>query len=269
MKRWPGALVLTCLLAAASPARTAEEIQVFNGNLAGIGQFVYTQHGNFTFDGRRVPDFPGGFIAHHGFIANSELAIGLTPWWEIGFHAPFAREESGAVHSTGLKVRHLFAVPDAQNREFIYGVNVEFSRNTPQFAETPWTIGFRPFIGWRKNDWEFFVNPIVEVGLGPGGEADFMPAARIAKAITKEFALGVEYHSAWGPLAHLPGVNDQSHQLFAVTNFTVSGFAVEAGLGVGLTGGSDRWVGKLIVARELNEATPQQPVTPIRTLPRR
>jgi hypothetical protein len=32
----------------------------------------------------------------------------------------------------------------------------------------------------RNKEWEFIINPIVDIGFGALGEADFLPAARLA-----------------------------------------------------------------------------------------
>jgi CHRD domain len=40
--------------------------------------------------------------------------------------------------------------------------------------------GIRPIIGFRKNDVEFIVNPIVDIGFGNNGDVTFTPAARLS-----------------------------------------------------------------------------------------
>ena len=40
----------------------------------------------------------------------------------------------------------------------------------------------RPIIGWRNPQWEFIVNPIVDLGFGTFGDIDFLPAARLARS---------------------------------------------------------------------------------------
>jgi hypothetical protein len=50
----------------------------------------------------------------------------------------------------------------------------------PQFSETLWNMENRPIVGWRKDDYEFIINPIVDLGFGQNGGADFAPCARFA-----------------------------------------------------------------------------------------
>ena len=105
----------------------------------------------------------------------------MTNWWEAGFYLPFAANGVGEFYSDGAKIRSLFVVPDAAKRSFFYGVNLELGYEMPQFSQTPWNLEIRPIIGVRNSEWELIANPIVDVGFGPGGEADFAPALRLAR----------------------------------------------------------------------------------------
>ena len=53
------ALFVVCAMTA---ARADDEIQVYNAEIAEIGQWTIEQHLNYTFDGRKEPDFPGGLV---------------------------------------------------------------------------------------------------------------------------------------------------------------------------------------------------------------
>jgi hypothetical protein len=179
---------LACLVAAPLWALTAgsalavdqvhDEIQVYNANINDVGQWSYEQHLNFAVIGQKQPEFPGGFTSNRSLQGTPEFAYGITNWWEVGFYLPFGVSGSGEFLSNGTKLRSLFAVPDAGKRSFFYGVNFELSYEMPQFAATPWNMEIRPIIGVRNKEWEFIINPIVDIGFGPGGEADVAPAAR-------------------------------------------------------------------------------------------
>ena len=85
-------------------------------------------------------------------------------------------------------------VPDAEKRNFFYGVNFELGYEMPQFSPTPWGLEIRPIIGVRNKEWEFIVNPIVDLSFGPGSEADFLPAARLARNLGEDRFIGLEYY---------------------------------------------------------------------------
>jgi hypothetical protein len=147
--------------------------------------------------GRTEPDFPGGLSANHSLQGTPELAYGITDWCEIGFYAPFA-VAGGQLLSNGAKVRNLFVVPNAEKRDFFYGINFEFSYQTPPFSLSRYALEIRPIIGVRNKDWEFVVNPIVDISFGGSGQADFAPALRVARNLGEDRLIGIEYYGDFG-----------------------------------------------------------------------
>jgi hypothetical protein len=99
----------------------------------------------------------------------------------------------------------------------------------------------------RNKEWEFIVNPIVDVSFGPGGEADFAPAARLARNVGEDRFVGLEYYADYGKIGNILPLPQQSQQLFAVTDFKVKDVDVELGIGYGFTPGSDRLLFKAII----------------------
>jgi hypothetical protein len=150
--------------------------------------------------------------------------------------------------SDAFKLRTLFVTPNADQRNFFYGVNFEFSHEMPKFAQTRFGLEIRPIIGVRSASWEFIVNPIVDIGFGKNGEADFTPAARLARKLDSDLFVGLEYYADLGEIGNFKKLADQQHTLFAVTDFKLGVFGVNFGVGYGLTPASDRFVVKTIVA---------------------
>ena len=235
-----------------------DEIQVYNAEIAKVGQWTLQQHLNYAIKGRTDPDFEGGIIPNHALNGTPELAYGLTEWWEIGFYAPFAVDQAGEFSSNAGKIRTLFATPNAAKREFFYGVNTELSYATARFSETRWNMEVRPIIGWRKNNIEFIINPIVDIGFGVNGDVTFAPAARLARNFGENFALGVEYYTGLGPIQNILPFTDQQHNIYAVTDFKIGRWEVNAGIGYGLTQASDRWMAKMIIGTDLNEGASEK-----------
>jgi hypothetical protein len=235
------------LIASAGAGFADDEIQIYNAQIAAVGQWTFEQHLNYTFNGRKQADFPGGLVPNHALNGTPEFAYGMTDWWEIGFYIPFAVSGSGAFLSNGAKIRTLFAVPHAGERNFFYGVNFELSYETSPFSQTRFASEIRPIVGVRNKEWEFIVNPIVDIGLGALGEADFLPAARLARNLGQDRFVGVEYYTDLGKIGDFPPFEQQRHQIFGVTDFKLGAFDIELGLGYGLTSGSDRLVAKAII----------------------
>jgi hypothetical protein len=243
----------TLFVASTLSARAADEIQVYNAEIAKVGQWTFQLHNNYAFIGRKEPDFPGGLVPNHALQGTGEWAYGITDWWEMGFYTPYAVDQELTPYSNAIKIRQLFVIPNAAEREFFYGVNFEFSYAMPQFLDTRWLIEMRPIVGWRKGDYEFIINPIVDFGIGQNGGADFAPAARFARNLGENFAVGFEYYTDLGrPQDRLP-FNEQQHNLYAVVDFKIGRFDVNAGVGYGLTHGSDRLMAKMIIGTDLTE----------------
>jgi hypothetical protein len=224
-----------------------DEIQVYNAEIAEVGQWTYQQHLNYAAVGQTQPEVPGGFSSNRSLQGTPEFAYGITDWWEGGFYLPFAVTGSGQLLSDGAKIRSLFVVPDAAKRSFFYGVNFELGYEMPRFASSPWGLEIRPIVGVRNAQWEFIVNPIVDLSFGSGGEADFAPALRLARNLGNDWYVGLEYYGDFGKIGDFLPPQQQSQQLFAVTDFKAGVVDVELGVGYGFTGGSDRLVAKAII----------------------
>ena len=232
---------------AAAADQVHDEIQVYNAEIAEVGQWTYQQHFNYAAVGQTQPEVPGGFSSNHGLQGTPEFAYGITDWWEAGFYLPFAVTGSGQLLSDGAKLRSLFVVPDAAKRSFFYGVNFELGYEMPRFASNPWGLEIRPIVGVRNAQWEFIVNPIVDLSFGAGGEADFAPALRLARNLGNDWYVGLEYYGDFGKIGDFLPLQQQSQQLFAVTDFKAGVVDVELGVGYGFTPGSDRVVAKAII----------------------
>jgi len=236
-----GALILL-----GSSAHATDEIQVYNAGIAAVGQFTIQQHLNYVALGQKDPPFPGGFPSNHSLNGTPEFAYGVTDWWELGLYLPFAVQDRQFL-SDAFKLRTLFVSPHAEQRNFFYGVNFELSYEMPKFAQTRWGLEIRPIIGVRNSQYEFIVNPIVDIGFGRKGEVDFAPAARLARNFGNDVFAGFEYYADFGEIGNFSKLADQQHTLFAVTDFKAGEFDVNFGVGYGLTPASDRLVVKTII----------------------
>jgi hypothetical protein len=240
-------IVMAIGLPAFAADQVHDEIQVYDGAIADVGQWTLEQHLNYAATGQKQPEVPGGFASNRALQGTPEFAYGITDWWEGGFYIPFAASDSGQFLSDGAKIRSLFVTPDAAKRDFFYGVNFELGYEMPRFATKPWGLEIRPIIGIRNSEWDFIVNPIVDLSFGAGGEADFAPAVRLARNLGEDRYIGLEYYADFGKIGDFLPAEQQSQQIFAVTDFKVSQVDVELGAGYGFTTGSDRFVLKAIL----------------------
>ena len=239
-------------LAIPAQAQT-DEIQVYDAAIAKPGVFNLTWHNNYTPSGRKTPDFPGGVFPDHTLNGVTEWAYGAAPWFEAGVYAPlYSVESNGDLKINGMKLRALFVSPDADNRTFFYGINFEFSYNSTDWDTKRFTSEIRPIFGWHLGKLDFIFNPILDNSYEGISRLDFAPATRVAYHVSDKFALALEEYDDFGPLRGFYSSRNQTHQLFAVADFTMGDVNVEPGMGWGFTPASDNMVLKLILSKDLN-----------------
>src|SRR5690349_290 len=140
------ALVLLAVLAVATPATAqTDEIQVYDGGLSGTGVVNLTLHDNFIAAGSKVPAFPGAVTADGSLNGVPEWAVGVTSWMELGLYLPvYSHDQTLGWVLDGVKPRVLVAVPHADDRRFVYGVNFEFSINGEHWDQRRYSSEVRP-----------------------------------------------------------------------------------------------------------------------------
>jgi hypothetical protein len=243
------AIVATAGIAAAQ----SDEIQVYDAGLAAPGIFNLTWHNNYTPKGVDTPAFPGAIVADQSWNGVTEWALGVTDWFETGLYLPlYSFDKNYGATFDGFKLRELFAVPHADERGFVYGVNFEFSWNSKRWDETRITSEIRPIVGWHLERVDVIFNPILDTAYDGFKNLDFAPSVRVAYNVTPIWALAVEEYADYGPLHDFYSANEQSHQLYGVVDYGTKFGDIEAGVGFGLTDGSDALTFKVLFARDLN-----------------
>jgi hypothetical protein len=232
----------------------ADEIQVYDGSLAPVGTFNLTLHNNFTPRGQTTPAFPGAVVADKSLNGVPEWALGVTPWFEAGLYLPlYSRDKDSGLGLDGFKLRALFAVPNADDRRFVYGANFEFSINAKRWDAKRYTSEVRPIIGWHLKPIDIIINPIVDTAYDGLENLEFVPASRLAYNFKSGWAAALEEYGDFGPVHGFLPFSGQAHQLYGVVDCTWKGWDIEAGVGFGLTDASDALTLKLILARDLNK----------------
>jgi hypothetical protein len=250
-----GVTALALLGVAQTSFAQTDEIQVYDASHADPGVFNLTWHNNFTPSGQKMPGFAGGNVADKSFNGVTEWAYGVTPWFEGGLYLPlYSIDKNRGATLNGFKLRALFAVPHADERKFIYGVNFEFSINSRHWDVNRITSEIRPIIGWHLKPVDIIVNPILDTGYDGLRNLTFAPAVRVAYHFSDMWAAAIEEYADYGPLHAFFPRRDQGHQLYAVVDRTSKVLDVEFGVGFGLTDASDKLVLKLMLVRDFNTA---------------
>ncbi len=240
------------LLPRAARAQT-DEIQVYNGEIAAPGVLNLTLHDNYTPDGLKTPAFPGAVVPNGVLNGVPEFAYGVNPGFEAGLYLPlYSVPRAGGLQLDGFKLRALFVEPDAAKQSFFYGMNFEFSFNSKHWDPNPYTSEIRPILGWRLGKADIIVNPILDNSWKGISHLDFAPSTRIGYNLTPAWAVAAEEYDDFGQIRRFERPNAQSHQLFAVVDYTGKPIDIEMGVGFGLTPNTDRLTLKLILSRDLN-----------------
>jgi len=249
--------VLAFILVAAPALAIAQtdEIQVYDAAIAEQGIFNLEVHTNWTPIGRKAADYPGAIIPDHSVNGAAEWAYGVTPWFEQGLYlpvwTPYSQGRGGSID--GFKIRELFVRPHAADHIFLYGVNFELSVNYHYWEPRRVTSEVRPIVGVHLHPVDIIFNPIVDTRYTGGlGNLEFVPATRVAYNINAKWAVAAEEYSDFGPLRHFLPVSEQFHEVWAVLDHPGKIVNIEAGVGIGVTGGADKLTFKLMVSRDLN-----------------
>ncbi len=234
-------------VAAAQPAKATDEIQVYNAGIAAPGQFTIQQHLNYVPLGVKDPPFPGGLVSNNSINGTPEFAYGVTDWWELGLYLPFAIKDQQFL-SDSFKLRTLFVSPNAEQRNFFYGVNFEFSNTTPKFSQTEIWAGDPSHHRRPQRGLGIHRQPDRRRQLRTDMARPTSRPPRAWRASSRRIrSSGLEYYADFGKIGDFAKLADQQHTLFAVTDFKLGVFDVDFGVGYGLTPASDRWVVKTIV----------------------
>ena len=251
-------LFLSFLLLSFSTMRAlavTDEIQVYTGDIEDVGNLGLTWHNNYSISGTKDLPFPEGLKDDHAYSSVTEFAYGVTPWFEAGLYLPlFAHSENQNWTYNGFKLRALLVQPDNPDKDFYYGVNFEFSWNQKHWDTQTNTGEIRPIIGWRFGDerrWSFTFNPIVDNNYKGLSRLEFVPATRLDYKIDETWTVAAEEYDDFGQLRAFLPKDQQFHQLWAVADYTGNPISVEAGMGFGLTPGTDNLAVKLMLMSDL------------------
>jgi hypothetical protein len=245
----PVCIALLLLSVLAAPAQAApEEIQVYMDDMRDPGQLGVDVHNNYVFSGRRTAEYAGEQPPGKVYRLTPEFAYGLTREFELGLYVLTTRDAQGNFHGDGGKLRIKYIAPhDAEAGPF-WGANFEVGATSRRVSETRWNAEIKGIAGYRRGPWTFAFNPNVDWSISPGGgpaalDIDF----KLSYDIGAKTELGLESYNELGPIRNVSLSGENSRTVFAVIDKDFGKFDLNAGIGRGLTGASDRWLVKFIV----------------------
>jgi hypothetical protein len=240
---------LLALLAAAFPAQAADdEIQVYTNDINKPGELGLEVHMNYVPVGSAERQWPEQVPPRQMFRTTAEFSYGLSEKVELGFYIPVIKGVGEPVQIEGAKAR-LKYLDAPEERAFYWGVNFELGRMSLRTVEQHWNAEIRPIIGYRDGGWNFTVNPRLGFGLSEGAShvPDFNPCYRIVREVAKNWAVGVEHYSEYGPVNRFLPSSERSQNTYLVMDGRAGSMDFNVGVGKGWTDASDRLVFKAIL----------------------
>jgi hypothetical protein len=216
-------------------------------------------HLNYVANGLRVQD--GATAApHHQAHMTLEPSLGITSWWELGAYIQGAITPGFGFDYAGAKLRSKFVTPPSWHPHLRLGANIEVALIPERFDHDRWSTEVRPVVAWENEHVLLALNANVSTPLAGDGFSDgphFEPAGMALVKIADIVSAGVEYYSGLGPFSRFEKVSDQEHYLYEVVNLlAVESLELNAGVGEGLTDGSNKLTFKIIVGWSWDTTTP-------------
>jgi hypothetical protein len=250
--------VLTLALVVVFPllAQDNYEIQVYPYETMAPGRTMVELHSNFTFAGeKKVID--GQAPTEHALHETIEITQGITEWFETGFYIFTSYNRGGYGYGwVGDHIRPRVRVPESWKWPVGVSLSTEFGYQRALYSADTWTIEIRPIIDKQIGRWYLSFNPTVDRSFhGPGIRAGvgFSPNVKVGYDITKKVNMGLEYYGALGPITGFDPLTDQQQQIVPAIDLNLSpDWEFNAGLGVGVTHGTDHLLFKMIIGRRFS-----------------
>lgn len=248
-------IFLLALMAVAANAQDNYEIQVYGSETVPKGVTMVELHSNFTISGSLRPS-DGTLPTNHAIHETVEITHGFNDWFEIGFYVFTSLRSGNGWDWVGDHIRPRVRVPPSWHLPVGISVSNEIGYQRRLYSADTWTWEIRPIIDKQLGRWYLAFNPTIDLSLkGPSVSKgpEFSPNFKFSYDVTKKVAAGLEYYSALGPITGFDPVKEQQQQIIPAIDLNVSPkWEFNFGVGVGVTGGTDHLIVKMIVGRRFS-----------------
>ena len=226
------------------------EIQVYPSEVVAAHQTMVEVHSNFTFSGTKdVVD--GEDPTEHALHETLEITHGFTPWFETGFYVFTSARSGRGWEWVGDHIRPRISVPAEWKWPVGLSLSAEIGYQRRRYSSDSWTVELRPIIDKQLGRWYLAFNPAIDrslQGLNQHRGWNFSPNVKAGYDITKKVNAGIEYYGALGPITGFDPLSQQQQQIVPAIDLNLSpNWEFNAGIGVGVTGGTDHLLVKMIV----------------------
>jgi len=249
------ALFLLPLTALPIRAQDNYEVQVYGADLVSPLHTMVELHSNFTFEGSKTM-LDGVRPDNHALHETIEITQGITSWFETGFYIFTSYRAGEGYQWVGDHIRPRVRVPEEWHWPVNVSLSTEIGYQRRSYSTDTWTWEIRPIVDKQLGAWYLAFNPAVDRsfhGLEVPKGVTFAPNVKVSYDVTKQVALGVEYYGALGSITGFDPLRDQQQAIFPAIDLNLSpNWEFNFGVGIGLTGGTDHLLVKMILGRRFN-----------------
>jgi hypothetical protein len=249
-------LAILLLLIAAIPIRAQGnyEVQVYGADLVAPMNTMFELHSNFTFEGSKTVMY-GVLPDNHALHETLEITQGITSWFETGFYIFTSYRAQQGYQWVGDHIRPRVRVPEEWHWPVNVSLSTEIGYQRRSYSPDTWTWEIRPIVDKQLGAWYVAFNPAVDRafhGLDVSKGVTFAPNVKVSYDVTKKVAVGIEYYGALGSITGFDPLTDQQQAIFPAIDLNLSpNWEFNFGAGIGMTGGTDHLLVKMILGRRL------------------
>jgi Putative MetA-pathway of phenol degradation len=247
-------IALVIVLPPLAHAQGNYEIQVYGSDLVPPHFTMVELHSNFTVEGSK--DVLDGMLpTEHQEHETVEITHGFNDWFETGFYIFTNHQPDLGWMWVGTHIRPRFAIPERFHLPVGISISNEIGYQRPNISADTWTWECRPIVDKKLGRWYGSFNPTIDRAFhGPDARRgfEFSPDLKVSYDLTPKIAGGFEYYGALGPVTGFDPLRYQQQDIFPTIDLNLSpNWEFNFGVGVGLTGGTDHLIVKMILGYRL------------------
>jgi len=229
------------------------EIQVYSSDIVEEHHTMLELHSNYTINGTKVGQ-ENMFASNHLIHETLEITHGFSKWFEIGGYIFTSIGSDGRTGFAGTHIRPRFAIPEEYNLPVGISLSTELGYQRLPFFDRQWLAELRPIFDKKIDKFYFAINLTVDLSLDKNQHDGllFNPCFKSSFEAGRKVDLGIEYYAGLGAFKQFDPIQNQKHSIFGVIDWNLDpDWEFNAGLGCGLTSGTDKLIVKLILGYRL------------------
>ncbi|MBV8701845.1 MAG: hypothetical protein JO052_28945 [Bradyrhizobium sp.] len=204
-----------------------------------------------------APVVTGAAAASRANLSETEIDYRVTDWYQLALaaSASLSGGADGSPAWNGIRLSNTVLMPDAGARTVFFGLTAHLAYTAPgaefpplAMTNTRFAVGLAPIVGFNYQAYQLILSPTVVTGIGANTITSLAAAARLTRSFGGGFDVGVEYSGVPGQIGNFGPLNQQSHIVYAITDFKVADSVVNLGLGYGLTAASRGIAAKIAIS---------------------